>query len=102
MDIEEMMSINVKNLASKQHKYLQKHALKVLKVITKLIEREDYDLDNLDKHISFSPSGDGYGAENHFINFHWDIYEHMDIRELFRELDDLKLAMKHSEEIDTF
>ena len=77
-----IMSLKPETLAQNQHDSLKEYAKSILQSVLELTEEESYNeiLDNKKDLIRFSPDGDGYGSENHFINFDYggnveDIYE---------------------------
>ena len=50
-----------------QFNKLKEHALNLLKVVSDLIEKEEFD--EIESYVGYSPSGDGHGLDNYFINF---------------------------------
>lgn len=65
----------------------------VLKKITDIIQN-DGDLEEIDKMITKSPAGDGYGCDNYFIDFGFDSeierFQSMDISDVCHWLKELK------------
>jgi hypothetical protein len=65
--------------------------LTVEKLFTIINLINDNKFDKVSKECSFSPAGDGYGLDNHFINFgetvsQEDPYDIVEICELLKEL----------------
>lgn len=87
MDIKELMSIDIDNLIETQHEGLKRYVVNRLKEITELIHLEMYD--KVDNKLDYSPSGDGYGCDNNYINFNYDGCNR-DISEVLSELKSLK------------
>lgn len=56
-----------KLVSSKYKEKLKEEVVKRLKEVTSLIEKEEYD--KVKECLAFSPSGDGYGLENYYIDF---------------------------------
>ena len=56
-----------KLVSSKYKEKLKEEVVKRLKEVTSLIEKEEYD--KVKECLAFSPSGDGYGCDNHYIDF---------------------------------
>lgn len=78
--LREIMSINVDNLREKQYQAFKAHVVGVLNKITRLIQNDDFNaVMEMTRH---SAAGDGYGAENDYINFGFD-----SDRESMRKLD---------------
>lgn len=69
-DISDIMSINANNLRTRQYLALKSHILETLNRVTKAIEEDR--LGDIESELSFSPAGDGYGCDNHFIDFNWE------------------------------
>ena len=72
MEIDEIMKIDVSNLAETQFNALKKHVIEKLVKVADIINRSrpgDSVVDKVEKMVSFSPAGDGYGLDNHFIDF---------------------------------
>jgi len=74
-----------------QHDALQDHVVDTLRGIIDNITKRDYQ-SVLDK-LAYSGSGDGFGDENHFIDFSWTDWAEknkpIDIGEAISILDDL-------------
>lgn len=67
-NIDEIMKLQPETLAQEQYKILKQHTLDTLNEVVQLIKNEKYD--KLDDYVSFSGAGDGYGDENHYIDFY--------------------------------
>jgi len=91
-DIQDIMELDVHNLAHRQYAALKNHATTLLGLVTKLIREDDYD--TLLEYISFSPAGDDMGTEHHFIDFEINSKEETDIGDVIEKLKRLKTAMK--------
>lgn len=70
MNLSELMKTKPENLAELQHKQLKEHVLSVLSNIQKLVEEEQYD--SIEDCCGFSGAGDGYGSDNHYIDFSYN------------------------------
>lgn len=57
-----------KLVSSKYKEKLKKEVVKRLKEVTSLIEKEEYGKVK-EYYLAFSPSGDGYGCNNNYIDF---------------------------------
>lgn len=88
-DIKKIMELSVNNLAEEQHFALKNHVVLILKNVLNLIEKDQYDI--VLNYLSFSPSGDCMGCDNHYIDFSWNNTP-MDIAEVCEVLSSLKLA----------
>lgn len=74
-----------KLVSSKYKEKLKEEVVKRLKEVTSLIEKEEYD--KVKECLAFSPSGDGYGFENNYIDFSYlfpadDEYGNREINDL--------------------
>ena len=67
MDVKEILSINVENLAKRQHEAVKNHALNILEIVSTLIKTEQYS--KIHDLCQFSPAGDGMGDDNNYIDF---------------------------------
>jgi hypothetical protein len=90
MKLEELMKTTPESLAKKQHEHLKKFVIKKIEVILDIIKQENYE--EVEHFTSYSPSGDGYGLDNNFINFSYSNSEEnaLDIIEVVDELKYLK------------
>lgn len=77
-----IMNLKPETLAKNQHDTLKEYAISVLQNVLSMIQDESYPeiLDDKNDIVRFSPDGDGYGSENHFISFDYggntqDIYD---------------------------
>lgn len=91
MNIQEIMEIDIDNLAEKQHNAVKNHVIEVLQDIINLVEEEKYE--EIQNKLIYSPSGDGYGGDNHYINFSYRNGEE-DIKEMMDRLKNLKSKCK--------
>ena len=91
----ELLKASPENLAALQHGKLKQHVLETLKAIAHLVKMEQYE--SIEDHTDHSSSGDGYGQENDFIDFAWDIHS-VDIMEAVRRLIQLR-KMSQEEEV---
>jgi hypothetical protein len=66
--IEDIMTINVDNLAKRQFEAYKTHVIEVLDDIKLIIKLDKYD--ELDRRIFYSRGG-GHGESNYCINFGW-------------------------------
>jgi len=94
MDIKEVLELTPEKLAYEQHIKLKAHGIEILKNILELIKKERYE-DILEIYTRCSPSGDGYGLDNTFINFNFsDDVNGDDIEALINKLKSLKDSSK--------
>ena len=94
MDIKELMGIDIDNLAEKQFYALKEHTIGILKNIINLLEEENFiEIPNM---LSYSPSGDGYGCDNYFINFSYDEQFTADLYDRIDELIRLKNIIENN------
>jgi homospermidine synthase len=84
--IQEIMSVSVNNLAEKQYEAYKSHVLTVLAEVAGFIKQDRYK--DVEGRTFFSPAGDGYGSDNHCINFSWDEHDR-DIVEACEKLSQL-------------
>lgn len=100
MKAGEILSINVENLAERQHEIVKETVIQKLKSIQEMIELEQYD--QIEKQCGYSPAGDGYGENNYYIQFGIentgrDDLSNMDIVQVCTLLMTLKKAAKRPE-----
>lgn len=85
----------VSDLEIERIKYatLRKESISILKEVSALIEEEKYN--QIENYVKYSPSGDGFGCENYYIDFGSIIgsYDGVDIRELSEWLSSLKTSI---------
>lgn len=85
----------VSDLEIERIKYatLRKESLRILKEVYSLIEEERYN--QIENYVKYSPSGDGYGCENDYIDFGSiaGINKGVDISELSEWLSSLKTSI---------
>lgn len=86
-EIKTIMELSVNTLAQQQHVLLKKHVLKILEEVKQHISNENYE--KVEDYLSFSPSGDGYGCANYYIDFGWG-EEELDIQDICDKLSQLK------------
>lgn len=98
IDLNKLMETTPQELAKVQHDALKQHVLAVLDNIRSLIQKENYTfiLDENREVILYSPSGDGYGQHNHFINFGYQKDNPLDIKEVVSQLNSLKTQIENS------
>lgn len=76
-NIDDIMKLQLETLALEQYKALKQNTIETLHEVVQLIKNEQYN--KIDDYVAFSCSGDGYGNDNHFINFYYgDIVETVD------------------------
>lgn len=66
----DIMSVNINNLKQKQHDFIKKHTLDILAQVVANIKSGDYV--GAQEYLESSPSGDGYGCDNEYIDFTWE------------------------------
>jgi hypothetical protein len=91
-DIQKIMGLSVQNLAKEQHTALKGHVVKVIKSVLKIIEDEKYE--EVGNFLADSPSGDGYGCDNSYVDFSYEKNTCLDIEEVVAKLISLKIASK--------
>ena len=67
MNLKELMSTKPNDLAKMQFKELKAHVLKVLSKVTTEIKNDNLEI--IESLTFHSPAGDGYGEDNHCIDF---------------------------------
>ena len=87
---KEIMEISVENLAQKQYDFLLQHGIKILETVITNIKLGKYD--EIERMLSYSPDGDGWGETNYYINFAYTPGVDMDIRDYIKMLDKLDAA----------
>ena len=75
---KEIMNVSVENLAQKQYEFLLAHGTEILNKIFTDIKLGKYA--EIKKMLAYSPSGDGYGEDNYYINFAYNPGEDIDIQ----------------------
>ena len=85
MNIEELMSIDIDNLAQKQYDGLKEHLKGVLNKIITLLDQDK--LEEIEEMLVESPGGDCYGSDDHYINFS---YKENCEEDMYWMLDDLR------------
>lgn len=83
MNVSEIMQIDVENLKEKQLEALKEHTVKILKDVIKCVENNEFE--KIEKMTCYSPSGDGYGLDNSYINFAYDNGE-LDIMQMVERM----------------
>lgn len=91
MSVEELMDIDIDNLIEKQHDVLKSHTINILENVIDMIKDERYE--ELENMLVYSPSGDGYGCDNHFINFSYTNDDTEDLESRLCDLMTLKRKM---------
>ena len=92
-DIKEILSLRPETLAEKQHAAFKKYVIDKIKTFNQLINDEKYQ--EAIGLLADSPSGDGYGSDNEYIEY-LDFSEtgHEDIGDVLRRLETLKTQSK--------
>ncbi|WP_010497812.1 hypothetical protein [Paenibacillus elgii] len=94
MDLKTLMNTRPEELAKVQYSAFKSHVISILEQTIQNIYDENY-VSILDKLV-YSPAGDGYGCDNHFINFSYDqdnIDNAIDLYEAVEKLQSLKIQM---------
>lgn len=95
--VQELMELNEATLAEMQYDALKKHTLGVLNNVYNLITDEKFE--DVRKLLEYSPSGDGYGYDNYYINFGYvKSDQHSDTRDISDMLDELQRLKNKIEE----
>ena len=77
-----ILDTSIEQLREDQIKALNEHFCNVLEDIRKMFLAGEYQ-ELFDKYVEFSGAGDGWGNENHYINFYWHKdADEMDIADL--------------------
>ncbi len=87
-NIKDIMELDVDNLKKKQYDALLKHTKSVLSKMMSLLDNGEFDKIE-EEMLCDSPAGDGYGADNVFIDFGYTD-EEMDIEQIMTKLRELK------------
>jgi hypothetical protein len=74
---------------------LKQHAIQTLRKVANYLEKGEYE--KIKPMVEYSPAGDGYGCDNHFINLS-NTEQPMDIMELISELQWLEENPDYDEE----
>lgn len=85
-----ILNVDINNLQEEQLKELKRHTVEVLHKIADAVEKEDFK--TIKGNMQFSPAGDGYGDENHFIDFSWG-NQTMDIGDIVEKMENLRAAI---------
>jgi len=84
-----LMHTTPSELANTQHDALKDYVLDIIEKVQTLIVEEKYD--KVKELLVYSPAGDGYGSDNHFLNFDYSGHQDgMDIDEVLDMLINLK------------
>lgn len=86
MNLKELMETNPQDLAVLQHKELKAHVLNILSEVADAIKNDQFHI--IDDMTEESPSGDGYGRDNSYIDFGYGDRS-MDITEITATLAEL-------------
>jgi len=78
--------VSIEYIKSRQYREMKRIAIEKLQEIISIINDDDPSLIN--NHIANSPSGDGWGKDNHYIVFCGDV--DMDIHDVMVYLEDRK------------
>lgn len=90
-----ILDVDIYNLQEEQLKELKRHTVEVLHKIAVAVEKEDFKA--IKDNMQFSPAGDGYGDENHFIDFSWS-GPTMDIGEIVEKMESLRASINAKKE----
>lgn len=82
MEVKDLLNIDVSTLAEEQHKTLTLDTKQILQKIIGYLDSCDYK--SIESMLCYSGSGDGYGDDNHYIDFLLG-----DIEETIRKLETL-------------
>lgn len=88
MDLNDVLKLDIKNLANEQYKALKQHTISKLEEIILLLKEDK--LQDVFNRLKFSPDGDGWGSENYFINFSYNETEKMDLENILSKMAELK------------
>ena len=84
------MNVSVENLAQKQYEFLLAHGIEILETVITNIKLGKYN--EVRDMLAYSPSGDGYGEDDYYINFAYDPGNEMDIEVYIKMLERLDNA----------
>lgn len=95
IQLQELMGTSPEKLAQLQHDKLQKHVLDIIDSVRDRVAKGDYsELTGTSNILEYSPSGDAYGKDNHFVDFGYvDGYD-LDIAEVCEKLEALQTIAK--------
>lgn len=82
-----IMDINIENLKEKQYEFLKEHTLNILEGIIDNLKNDKFN--DIRKKMEFSPTGDGYGSDNYYINFSYNETS-MDLFDIINKMEELK------------
>ena len=88
MNIEELMSIDIDNLAQKQYDGLKEHLKGVLNKVITLLDQDK--LEEIEEMLIESPGGDCFGSDDHYINFSYKENCKEDMYWMLEDLKDLR------------
>ena len=67
MNVKDFLSTSPEDLAKRQHNCLRDAAVQIIRDIVVLIKNGQYD--KARQSLAYSPSGDGHGCDNEYIDF---------------------------------
>ncbi|MBR5704635.1 MAG: hypothetical protein IKX21_01535 [Deltaproteobacteria bacterium] len=92
LTLAELLETDARTLRERQFQAMKKHVTDKLRRMAALVERDDFH--SIGKNTFFSPAGDGYGCDNHVIDFGipelGENWAHLDIIEACEKLVELK------------
>lgn len=98
IDLKTLLATDPQELAELQHDMLKKHAIDTLLNMVTILKEESYEtiLTDFSTVVTYSPAGDGYGTDSHYINFAYG-GDSLDIHDIAEALKSLKGLMKEGE-----
>jgi hypothetical protein len=88
INLDDLLNIDIENLANAQYDALKKHTIDKLRLVIELLEIDD--LQGVADLLKFSPDGDGWGSENHFIDFSYNDRYNRDLGDILEQMASLK------------
>lgn len=67
MDLKTLFAVDIENIKKQQHTALKQAVIQRINKVKELVEKEKYS--DVLEMLEYSPSGDGYGCDNHYIDF---------------------------------
>lgn len=99
--VADILQISVANLRQRQYIAYKNLVISRLLAIVEAVD-EDSDPNSLIPFACHSPAGDGYGSDNHFIDFGLgtaapsEEWEHLDFFEMLEKLAELRTGTAHN------
>ena len=86
MTTKELVNLDIDSLEVAKFNAVKKSCLSILDNVASAIKDNNFDI--VDKMLEYSPAGDGYGSDNHYISFS-EIDDNFDIHDVVELLQKL-------------